>query len=92
MSQKNMRLYAYFIGIAIDFQWSIAMGPKTRFCLFLTGLLLLTGVAGCTTRHDQLAELGFTRNYLDGYQDGCSSRKEECQKRQRVRCFFIQIF
>ncbi|MGF1757410.1 hypothetical protein L4D76_05525 [Photobacterium sagamiensis] len=53
------------------------MGPKTRFCLLLTGLLLLTGVAGCTTRHDQLSELGFTRNYLDGYQDGCSSRKEQ---------------
>lgn len=27
------------------------------------------------TRHNQLAELGFARNYLDGYQDGCDSRK-----------------
>lgn len=37
-------------------------------------------VASCAdSRHERLVELGFTRNYLDGYQDGCSSRKEEAQ-------------
>ncbi|KJG38993.1 lipoprotein [Photobacterium angustum] len=41
------------------------------FCLCLYFLLM-----GCTTsRHQQLSELGFTRPYLDGYQDGCHSRK-----------------
>ncbi|MEC6796588.1 hypothetical protein VXS03_05975 [Photobacterium sp. S4TG1] len=29
---------------------------------------------GCSSRHQQLAELGFERAYLDGYQDGCYSR------------------
>ncbi|WP_052260602.1 hypothetical protein [Photobacterium gaetbulicola] len=38
-------------------------------------LLLLAGCAD--SRHDTLAELGFTRPYLDGYQDGCFSRKNE---------------
>ncbi|MDO6707095.1 hypothetical protein Q4579_12775 [Photobacterium sp. 1_MG-2023] len=46
----------------IGFVWCVAVG-------------LLSGCSG--TRHEQLAELGFARNYLDGYQDGCDSRKEQ---------------
>ncbi|WP_299013589.1 hypothetical protein [uncultured Photobacterium sp.] len=43
---------------------------------WVVGIALL--LASCAdTRHEQLVDLGFTRNYLDGYQDGCSSRKEE---------------
>ncbi|WP_305416535.1 hypothetical protein [Photobacterium leiognathi] len=41
-------------------------------CCYLFSLFLMLG---CTTsRHEQLSELGFTRHYLDGYQDGCHSR------------------
>ncbi|MEJ2763248.1 hypothetical protein VV869_04625 [Photobacterium sp. MCCC 1A19761] len=49
------------------------MGRLVRDC---GGLLLVILLVGCAeTRHERLVELGFTRNYLDGYQDGCSSRK-----------------
>ena len=45
---------------------------------WVAGIVIL--VASCAdSRHERLVELGFTRNYLDGYQDGCSSRKEEAQ-------------
>ncbi|MGF1737603.1 hypothetical protein [Photobacterium satsumensis] len=38
----------------------------------------VTILAGCAdTRHETLSELGFTRPYLDGYQDGCYSRTNE---------------
>ncbi|CAG20967.1 hypothetical protein PBPRA2588 [Photobacterium profundum SS9] len=40
------------------------------------GMLII--LSGCSaTRHVQLSNLGFTRHYLDGYQDGCNSRKED---------------
>lgn len=45
---------------------------------WIIGLSLVL-ISCADTRHDRLMELGFTRNYLDGYQDGCSSRKEEAQ-------------
>lgn len=50
------------------------MSVVLRGCC-IAGLVVL--MLGCAdTRHERLLELGFTRNYLDGYQDGCSSRKE----------------
>ncbi|MCW8328334.1 hypothetical protein MD588_05880 [Photobacterium sp. SDRW27] len=45
---------------------------------WIVGLAVLL-VSCADTRHERLVDLGFTRNYLDGYQDGCSSRKEEAQ-------------
>ncbi|MGF1723395.1 hypothetical protein [Photobacterium nomapromontoriensis] len=50
-----------------------------RLSLYLLGIIgSISLLLGCAeTRHDRLAELGFTRHYLDGYQDGCSSRKQE---------------
>jgi len=45
---------------------------------WIAGIVVLI-VSCADTRHERLADLGFTRNYLDGYQDGCSSRKEEAQ-------------
>ena len=49
------------------------------FSLRMLGLwFVATIVLGCAeTRHETLSELGFTRPYLDGYQDGCFSRKNE---------------
>lgn len=41
--------------------------------------LVVLVVSCADTRHERLVDLGFTRNYLDGYQDGCSSQKEEGQ-------------
>ncbi|MCM0147490.1 hypothetical protein KCN56_02755 [Photobacterium galatheae] len=47
-----------------------------RQSVFLLWLLMPIFLSACSqTRHNQLAELGFARNYLDGYQDGCDSRK-----------------
>lgn len=51
----------------------------------MTDLLKAVGISffaaiflGCAeTRHETLSGLGFTRPYLDGYQDGCFSRKNE---------------
>ncbi|PSW21043.1 hypothetical protein C9I98_03565 [Photobacterium sanctipauli] len=44
--------------------------------ILLASIVAVTTIVGCAeSRHEKLAELGFTRNYLDGYQDGCSSRK-----------------
>lgn len=49
-----------------------------RLSLHVSGVVVVTLLLlGCAeTRHNRLAELGFTRHYLDGYQDGCSSRKQ----------------
>ncbi|HIF9188133.1 TPA: hypothetical protein ACX6PH_001086 [Photobacterium damselae] len=45
--------------------------------LIIMTCLILTG---CTaTRHEQLSNLGFTRHYLDGYQDGCHSQRTNGQ-------------
>ncbi|KJG56490.1 lipoprotein [Photobacterium kishitanii] len=40
----------------------------------LVVIICLSLLSGCSSRHQQLAELGFERAYLDGYQDGCYSR------------------
>ncbi|WP_438269840.1 hypothetical protein [Photobacterium sanguinicancri] len=61
------------------------MKSRWEYARFGTGLLKISGMiaallllSGCeSARHDQLIELGFTRPYLDGYQDGCHSRKEQ---------------
>ena len=43
--------------------------------LLLISIISLSVLNGCSnSRHQQLAELGFERAYLDGYQDGCYSR------------------
>ncbi|PSW12869.1 hypothetical protein C9J01_13175 [Photobacterium rosenbergii] len=49
------------------------------FLLKFAGLSLFCIILlGCAeTRHETLSDLGFTRPYLDGYQDGCFSRKNE---------------
>ncbi|WP_415860038.1 hypothetical protein [Photobacterium jeanii] len=57
-----------------------ATATTPRYLKFFTFIVLLTTTAlsGCgSSRHQQLSELGFTRPYLDGYQDGCHSRKEQ---------------
>lgn len=51
---------------------------KTYLAL-MVGAVLVIGCAD--TRHERLLELGFTRDYLDGYQDGCSSRTTEAKTR-----------
>ncbi|PSU31128.1 MULTISPECIES: hypothetical protein [Photobacterium] len=45
---------------------------KTIIIVTIVSLILLSGCS--SSRHQQLAELGFERAYLDGYQDGCYSR------------------
>ncbi|MGF1691865.1 hypothetical protein [Photobacterium kagoshimensis] len=51
------------------------VGVIERGAMIAAALLL---VSGCeSARHEQLVDLGFTRPYLDGYQDGCHSRKEQ---------------
>ncbi|WP_035025066.1 hypothetical protein [Enterovibrio calviensis] len=44
--------------------------------LYIVGLLgaLITLSACTSTRHDQLADLGFATPYLEGYDDGCHSK------------------
>ncbi|WP_120511369.1 hypothetical protein [Photobacterium salinisoli] len=49
------------------------MKRRHVFLLWVSLSLILSACG--QTRHSQLAELGFTRNYLEGYQDGCDSRK-----------------
>lgn len=44
-------------------------------CIILMSIISLSLLNGCSSsRHQQLAQLGFSRAYLDGYQDGCYSR------------------
>lgn len=45
--------------------------------LIVMTCLILTGCT--TTHHEQLSNLGFTRHYLDGYQDGCHSQRTNGQ-------------
>lgn len=40
----------------------------------LLGMVLITQVSCTTSRHERLAELGFTTSYLEGYNDGCHSK------------------
>ncbi len=43
--------------------------------LLLMSIISLCVLNGCSSsRHQQLVQLGFSRAYLDGYQDGCYSR------------------
>ncbi|MGF1683365.1 hypothetical protein [Photobacterium minamisatsumaniensis] len=51
--------------------------------IIFASIVVGSAIVGCAdSRHEKLAELGFTRNYLDGYQDGCSSRKQEARTHQ----------
>lgn len=43
-------------------------------CIVMS-IISFSVLVGCSSsRHQQLSELGFTRPYLEGYQDGCHSR------------------
>lgn len=40
--------------------------------------IVAVGLTGCAdSRHQTLKDLGFVRPYLEGYQDGCSSREQQ---------------
>lgn len=51
--------------------------PTTHFGLGSLLLLAITliSLTGCTaSRHERLADLGFSTPYLEGYYDGCHSK------------------
>ncbi|CZF82746.1 hypothetical protein GCE9029_03411 [Grimontia celer] len=43
-------------------------------------IVAATSLVGCSTsRHDQLADLGFSTPYMEGYDDGCHSKVTAAQ-------------
>ncbi|WP_325894827.1 hypothetical protein [Grimontia sp. NTOU-MAR1] len=47
---------------------------------FILLFITLTSLVGCTaSRHDQLADLGFSTPYMEGYDDGCHSKVTAAQ-------------
>ncbi|MGR5154227.1 hypothetical protein [Photobacterium swingsii] len=66
--------------VVLKISMVIKIGAGFKSAMLKRGVLLVLFIllGGCeSARHDQLADLGFTRPYLDGYQDGCHSRKEQ---------------